>query len=222
MTRIWEDMMTTTVQTDVRRRLGLALFAVAVALTLWLGVFAADAQAALLQLDDWGATGLRTDPDTTALLWSVGIIPLPIAPTTVTPTVDAARYRNPITGGSLDSQTYFGKIRHSGGILLARYNDDNTWTSLSLEKFTIRIDGTPDLTALVGGAVRVPIATLDLSDARITKTREHGHLYLVIGNVGVTLNKTATDAIEATFFGGADVLPDEVPLGTALVFARTL
>ncbi|MBN2203782.1 MAG: hypothetical protein JW767_02055 [Thermoleophilia bacterium] len=214
--------MKATAQPAAKLRLVLLLFAMISAALLTLSVVTADAHAALWRLDDWGATNVRTDPDTTTLLFSAGIIPLPMAPTTVTPTVDAARYRNPITGGRLDSKTLAGKIRHSGGILLARRNADNTWTSLSLERFTIRIDGTPDLTALVAGTVRVPIATLDLSAARITTVREHGHIYLKIANVGVTLNKTATDAIEATFFGGDDVLPDEVKLGTARVFARTI
>lgn len=205
----------------VTRPVVYAVFAVALALALWLGLFAADAQATTLRLDDWGATTVKTDPDTTTLLFEAGIIPLPIAPTTVAPTVDAAKYRNPIVGGSLDSKTFAGTIRHSGGILLARRNADNTWTSLSLERFTIRIDGTPDLTAYVADTVRVPIATLDLSAVKVTTEKVHHRTYIKIANVGVILNKTATDAIEATFFESDDVLPDEVKLGTARVFART-
>lgn len=187
---------------------------------LWLAVFSASASAATLRLDNWGATNVRTDPATTTTLFKAGIIPLPIAPTTVALTSDAARYRNPIVGGSLDSKTLAGRIRHSGGILLAMRNDDNSWTKLALERFTIRIDATPDLTAVVGGA-RIPIATLDLKNAKITKMAVRGRVYLKVNNVGVTLNKTATDAIEATFLNGQDVLPDQVKLGTANVYART-
>ncbi len=204
-----------------RSRALLALFALLLALALWFGVFSATADAATLRLDRWGATNLTTDPDTTTTLFSAGIIPLPMAPTTVAPTSDAARYRNPIIGGSLDSTTLFGRIHHAGGILLAMRNADNSWTALSLERFTIRIDSTPDLTAFVGGTARVQIATLDLSKAKITKFRMNGRTYVRVRNVGVTLNKTATDAIEATFFHGTDTLPDELKLGTANVLART-
>ena len=49
---------------------------------------------------------------------------------------------------------------------------------------------------------------------------KNGRAFVRISNVGVTLNKTATDAIEATFFAGADALPDNVKLGTANVLAR--
>jgi hypothetical protein len=189
------------------------------ALVLWAAVFTADAQAKSVRLDGVRTT-LTTDPATTTLLFSVGVIPLPIAPTPVVPTADAARYSFPVTGGLVDAKTLAGKINHSGGLLLASRNMDDSWTALSLSKFAIRIDADPNLTAIVNGASRVSVADLDLSSAEIKKYMKNGRSYIRVANVGVTLNKTATDAIEATFFGGADALPDMVTLGTATVLAR--
>jgi hypothetical protein len=203
-----------------RSRVALGLLALVLALTLWVTVFAADAQAANVRLDGVRTT-LTTDPDTTTLLFSVGIIPLPIYPTPIVPTPDAAKYSFPVTGGMVDAKTLAGTIRHSGGLLLAKRNQDNSWTALSLSSFTIRIDAEPDLTAIVGvGGPRLSIADLNLKNIVVKRYVRHGRAFVRIWNVPVTLNKTATDAIEATFLGGADALPDNVPLGTANVLAR--
>ncbi len=91
-------------------------------------------------------TTLTTDPATTSALFGAGIIPLPIAPSSVTPTSDAARYTFPVTTGKVDAKTLAGYIRHSGGILLAQ-RDGMGWKALSLAKFTIHITGAPYLTA---------------------------------------------------------------------------
>jgi hypothetical protein len=204
---------------EMRRGFALGALLLALVAALWLGVFAPDAHAKTLRLDGVTTT-LTTDPATTTLLFGAGIIPLPIAPSFVAPTADAAKYTFPITGGSVDAKTLAGAIRHSGGLLLARRNQDNTWTALSLANFTIRIDASPDLTAAINGAARASIADLDLGDATISKYMKNHRQYIRIANVAVTLNKTATDAIEATFLGGADALPDNVKLGTATVAAR--
>ena len=202
-----------------RNRVALGLLALVLALTFWAAVFATDAQAANVRLDGVRTT-LTTDPATTTLLFSVGVIPLPIAPTPVVPTANAARYSFPVTGGMVDAKTLVGKIRHSGGILLAKRNPDNSWTALGLSEFTIRIDASPNLTANVTGVGRVSIADLDLSKKVVKTYVRNGRAFVKISNVGVTLNKTATDAIEATFFAGANALPDTVKLGTANVLAR--
>ncbi len=136
-----------------RNRVALGLLALVLALTLWATVFAADAQAANVRLDGVRTT-LTTDPDTTTLLFSVGIIPLPIYPTPIVPTTNAAKYSFPVTGGMVDAKTLAGNIRHSGGLLLAKRNPDNSWTALGLSNFTIRIDAKPDLTAIVTGVGR--------------------------------------------------------------------
>jgi hypothetical protein len=202
-----------------RNRVALGLLALVLALTLWAAVFAADAQAATVRLDGVRTT-LTTDPDTTTLLFGAGIIPLPIFPTPIVPTADAARYSFPVTVGYVDAKTLAGNIRHSGGLLLAKRNPDNSWTALSLSSFTIRIDAKPDLTAIVNAGPRLSIADLNLKNMVVKRYVRHGRAFVSIANVAVTLNKTATDAIEATFLGGADVLPDNVPLGRANVLAR--
>jgi hypothetical protein len=199
-----------------RTRPLLAVLAVAMLLSIWLAVAAPQAQAATLRLDGMRTT-LTTDPGTTTALFSAGIIPLPIWPTPVVPTADAARYSFPITGGRVDGKTLAGNIRHSGGLLLASRNMDDTWTALGLSRFTIMIDGSPSISALVNSGARAEIADLDLGSAEIKKYRKSGRTFIRISNVGVTLNKTATDAIDATF---GTALPDHVKLGTATVLAR--
>jgi hypothetical protein len=198
------------------RRVASALLALATALALWLVIAAPRAEAATLKLKGVSTT-VTTDPATTLALFSGGIIPLPIAPSSVAPTTNAARYAFPITGGMVDSKTLVGEIRHSGGLVLAHYNSDNTWTALSLARFTVKINGSPSISAVVNGGKRADIATLDLSGIHVKKYMKGGHTFVRISNVGVTLNKTATDAVDATF---GTSLPDTLPLGTATVLAR--
>jgi hypothetical protein len=100
------------------KRITVSLVTLAVLLSLAFAVFAADAQAKTVRLDG-ARTTLTTDPGTTTTLFGAGIIPLPIAPTAVVPTADAAKYGFPITGGKVDAKTLAGSIRHSGGLLLA-------------------------------------------------------------------------------------------------------
>src|SRR5674476_466665 len=84
----------------IRRPAGLGLLGLALVLTLSLFVLVAapQTQAATLRLDGMRTT-LTTDPGTTEALWDAGIIPLPVAPSTVSATTDAARYTFPITTG---------------------------------------------------------------------------------------------------------------------------
>ena len=203
-------------QTLSARNIGLAVLALALALSLWLVVAAPQAQAATVKLDG-ARTTLTTDPGTTTALFSAGIVPLPVWPTPVVPTSDAAQYTFPITGGAVDAKTLAGSIGHSGGLLLAQRTSTNGWKSLGLTSFTINITGSPNLTAKVNGGARAEIATLDLSSAKITKFTKKGRAYVHIANVGVTLNATATGAINTTF---GTHLPSAVKLGTADVLAR--
>ena len=135
--------------------LGLLGLALVLALSLFVLLAAPQAQAATLRLDGMQTT-LTTDPGTTGALWAAGIIPLPVAPSTVSPTSDAARYTFPITTGRVDAKTTAGFIKHSGGLLLARY--EMGWQALKLTKFTINITGAPNLTAIVNDGARVEIA----------------------------------------------------------------
>ena len=146
----------------LRRPAGLGLLGLALVLSLSLLVLVAapQAQAAKVNLDGMRTT-LTTDPGTTSALFGAGIIPLPMAPSSITPTSDAARYTFPITGGRVDAKTLAGRITHSGGILLAQ-RDGMGWKALSLGKFTIHITGAPYLSAVVNGGDRLAIADLDL------------------------------------------------------------
>jgi hypothetical protein len=192
---------------------------VGLAIVLSLGLFALlaapSAEAAKVRLDG-NRTTLTTDPGTTSALFAAGIIPFPIAPSTIAPTAKAARYTFPVTGGKVDAKTLAGTIRHSGGLLLAQ-RDGMGWKALSLSKFTIHVTGKPYLSAVVNGGKRLAIAKLDLGDAKIRKYTKGGRAYVSIKNVGVTLNATAMGAINGTF---GVALPDEVKLGTAGVLAR--
>jgi len=194
--------------------LGLLGLALVLALSLLVLLAAPQAQAATLRLDGMQTT-LTTDPGTTGALWAAGIIPLPVAPSTVSPTSDAARYTFPVTTGRVDAKTTAGFIKHSGGLLLARY--DMGWQALKLTKFTINITGTPNLTAIVNDGARVEIADLDLSQAEIKTFTKNHRIYRTVKNVGVTLNATAMGAINDTF---GTSLPSSVKLGTADVMAR--
>ena len=196
-------------------RLGLVGLALLLSLSLLVLVAAPQAQAAKVGLDGKRTT-LTTDPGTTSALFGAGIIPFPIAPSTIAPTADAARYTFPITGGRVDAKTLAGTIRHSGGLLLAQ-RDGMGWKALSLAKFTIHVTGKPYLSAVVNGGKRLAIADLDLGDAQIKKYTRGGRAYVSIKNVGVTLNATAMGAINGTF---GVALPDSVKLGTANVLAR--
>ena len=201
----------------IRRPAGLGLLGLALVLSLSLLVLAAapQARAATVKLDGVRTT-LTTDPGTTSALFGAGIIPLPIASSSVTPTSDAARYTFPVTAGKVDATTLAGYIRHSGGILLAQ-RDGMGWKALSLAKFGIHITGAPYLTAVVNGGDRLAIADLDLGSAQIKKFTKGGRAFVSIKNVGVTLNATAMGAVNATF---GTALPDSVKLGTADVLAR--
>ena len=194
--------------------LGLLGLAVVLAISLFVLLAAPQAQAATLRLDGMQTT-LTTDPGTTGALWAAGIIPLPVAPSTVSPTSDAARYTFPVTTGRVDAKTTAGFIKHSGGLLLARY--DMGWQALKLTKFTINITGAPNLTAIVNDGARVEIADLDLSQAEIKTFTKNHRIYRTVKNVGVTLNATAMGAINDAF---GTSLPSSVKLGTADVLAR--
>jgi hypothetical protein len=195
--------------------LGLAGLALVLSLSLFLLVAAPQAQAAKVSLDGKRTT-LTTDPGTTSALFGAGIIPLPITPSSIAPTSNAARYAFPVTGGRVDAKTLAGTIRHSGGILLAQ-RDGMGWKALGLGKFTIHVTGKPYLSAIVNGGKRLAIADLDLGSAAIKKYVRGGRAYVSIKNVGVTLNTTAMGALNATF---GTALPDNVKLGTANVLAR--
>jgi hypothetical protein len=195
------------------------LLALAVVLALSLSLIAAlpaHAQTAKVVHLNGVQTTLTTDSATTNLLFGAGIIPLPVWPTPVVPTTTTAQYTFPVTAGHINPANLFGTIVHSGGIVLA-HKTTTGWQALSLTKFAISISAHPSLSAIVNGKSRATIATLDLGMAKIVRYASHGWSYVRISNVGVSLNQTAVDAINATF--GTD-LSAPVKLGTAAVLVR--
>jgi hypothetical protein len=178
---------------------------------------AAKAQAQVVQLDGV-KTQLTTDRATTKVLLKNRILPLPVGKTGFRPILGkggiAARYSFPITGGSLDAATLAGTIDHAGGI---RFLNARNGRSLKLTKFRIEIGAAPGLTAEVNGnpAVRVRILDLDLSQARIDRSRLP---YVSVRNVGATLTQEAADALNATL--RVSLFQAGTRLGTADVLAR--
>ena len=95
-----------------------------------------------------GTTTVALDPGAGAALQSLGIAAAPIGS-------DALAF--PITGGTVNAKTFAGRSRTAAASRSAVGP-----RRVELTDFTIGIDDTPDLTALVGGQ-RVPILTVDLS-----------------------------------------------------------
>ena len=114
----------------------------------------------------------------------------------------------PVTNGRLNAKTYAGIVRHTGGLRLQRGD-----TVVDLYNFAIEIDGTPELTAVVGGS-RIAIADLDLSGAKIAATKRT----LSVGNVVVALNETAAGALNGAF--GTTAFTTGLVLGTASLETR--
>ena len=152
-----------------------------------------------------GATTLALDPAAVAALTGLGVTPAPIAPARALPSGELAF---PIEN-SLRNALRTGVIRHSGGISLTAGG-----TTVKLERFVLdpvrRV-----LTARVGSA-RVPILSLDFSDARI---RFDGRR-LVIGPVGGSLPEAAAGALNAALGLAPGTVPSGLKLGDATVRYR--
>jgi len=201
--------------TTTVRRPG-ALIAVAVlALALAFFVVTSTARADTLKLAG-GYTQLTTDPGTTKVLLQQRVIPLPVYPSWVIPTIVdsqlALRYRFYITGGQIDGATLGGEIYHSGGL---------KWVNLrNGKKFVVR-DFTIDtvngqLTAAIPalGGARAPILNLDLSKVEVTQRR----IYTKVGPVPATLTDVAAGALNQ--YLGVSFFAEGIPVGTAHVYAR--
>ncbi len=145
-----------------------------------------------------GSTSLTLDPGAGAALQSLGIAAAPIGS-------DALAF--PITGGSVNAKTYAGTIEHSGGIALTKGA-----TRVELTSFTIGIDDTPELTALVGGQ-RVPILSVDLS---ALKASVKGRT-ITLDGAALKLTAAAAGALNQAF--GTTAFTEGLLLGTATVKA---
>lgn len=145
-----------------------------------------------------GSTSLTLDPGAGAALQSLGIAAAPIGS-------DSLAF--PITGGSVNAKTYAGTIEHSGGIALTKGA-----TRVELTDFTIGIDDTPELTALVGGQ-RVPILSVDLS---ALKASVKGRT-ITLDGAALKLTAAAAGALNQAF--GTTAFTEGLLLGTATVKA---
>jgi hypothetical protein len=188
----------------------------AVLLAAMLGIVAlsggtASAQAAIVPLDGV-KTQLTTNPATTEVLLDNAIVPLPVRPAGVESVWKgkalALRYSFPITGGRVNSNTLFGRIDHSGGILFANLSNGDT---LKLTKFRIRIDQDPGLSAAVNGDPATRVRILD------AKVRMKGRR-VTVKNVDATLTAEAAAALNASL--GVGFFAEGIELGTAKVSAR--
>jgi hypothetical protein len=152
-----------------------------------------------------GVTTLALDPAAAAALKGLGVTPAPIAPARALPSGELAF---PITN-SFRNALRTGVVRHSGGISLTAGS-----TTVNLEDFVIdpfrRV-----LTARVGDA-RLPILSLDFSDARV---RFNGRR-LTIGPVAGSLTAGAADALNAAFGLAPGTVPAGLKLGHATVRYR--
>lgn len=151
-----------------------------------------------------GSTDLTLDPGTAQALTDLGVTAAPIDPASALP---SGALSFPITGGSADTASFAGQVRHSGGISLTAGS-----TTVELKDFTINVDSDPDLTAMVGDQ-RVSILTLDLSSLEASvKGRK-----ITLANVQAKLTKAAADALNAAF--GVTAFTEGLTLGTARVNA---
>ena len=192
--------LTRTAARALNAALGTHLFARGIVL----GTGRVHARLAELFVED-GSTSLAVDPSAAAALASQGIAPGLIAPAAANPDGSLAF---PITRGRVDAETFAGLIRHSGGLSLTKGS-----TRVELTRFDIGIDGSPQLTALVGGS-RVPILNLDLSGL----TQDVDGLGVTLGNVRATLTAEAAAALNQAF--GTTAFSEGLLLGVATVRAE--
>jgi hypothetical protein len=152
-----------------------------------------------------GSTELTPDAGTLKVLTDARITPGLVAPATSTP---AGAFSFPIVADSrIRTQLTSGTIAHLGGISLTRDQ-----TVLSLTDYAINL-ATGTLAAKPNGGSAADILALDLSNARGTRQG----LDLDIAGVVAKINKTASDALTATF---GTPSTEGAPLGTVVLKAR--
>jgi hypothetical protein len=198
--------------TTRKRYLVLALALLALAVGFF--TITASAQAQTLTLAG-GYTQLTTDPGTTKALVANRILPLPVFPAWVIPTVSngqlALRYRFYITGGQIDGATLGGEIYHSGGLKFANLRNGR---SLTVKSFTIDTVN-KQLTAWIPAlGLRAPILDLDLSGVSVTPSGR----YTMVGPVPTKLTPIAATVLNDKL--GTNLFSGGLAIGTATVFAR--
>lgn len=146
-----------------------------------------------------GATELHLNAATAGVLTEAGLSLAPVGPATAR----GLRVSFPITGGDIDPSTAVGRVAHSGGLAFTSHG-----TTVRLTDFVVRTTGAPVLTAAVGAA-RIPLASIDLSNASVIR-RGAGGIGTWVVRAQANLTPAAAAALNAAF--GTD-LPGGVNIG---------
>jgi hypothetical protein len=165
----------------VRRTIGAGLAIGALALTA-----SAPASAATYPVGG-GNTTLKLDAGTASALTSLGVAVHRVG----TATKVMGGFRFPVTGGLIDGDSVAGNVNHSGGLLLRAGT-----TRVNLTNYRIITTGTPRLVGKVNGSTaNVPLFTLDLSKAKITRVG----LGTRVSGVALNLHPRGAAALRAAF-----------------------
>jgi hypothetical protein len=152
-----------------------------------------------------GGTTLTPAPEVSAAFTALGVTLAPAGHATAT----ASGFNFPITGGKVNPKTFAGTVLHAGsGITFSKGG-----ASLTLSDFTVQIDSTPSLSALVGGT-RVEILALDTSKISIGAAPNG----LIAANMGATLTASSAAALNAAF--STNVFSAGLRLGTVAIGAK--
>lgn len=143
-----------------------------------------------------GLTTVTTAPGIAGVLVDAGVIPLPVAPSTVESSDGSMglvlSYGFKITGGNPDFDDPAGKVRHSGGLNFVASDG----TALEVGKFEIDLKaGKIFAQEINGDKGTIALLDLDLSKARITMPHER----VIVSNIGLYLDPAAAEALNATF-----------------------
>lgn len=152
-----------------------------------------------------GATEVTLDAGAAGALQSLGVN---VAPTGKAYATKSGAIRFPITRGEVDAETLAGQIRHAGGLEFSAGK-----TSLTLDRYHINIDGSPDLSARVNrmGPDRIELFDVDVSGLQVGS--EKGKT--ILSGVKLTLSDTAAGALNATF--GVDAFAEGLAIADARV-----
>ena len=152
-----------------------------------------------------GTTTLSPTSDVSTALGVLGVTLAPTGKATTT----ATGFGFPVTGGRVNGRTFAGTVRHAGSGITASRGA----ASFTLSDFTIGIDSTPSLSALVAGT-RVELLALDTSVIQIGAAAGG----LVAANIGATLTAAAAAALNAAF--NTTAFSSGLRLGTVAIGVR--
>ena len=147
-----------------------------------------------------GTTDLHINPATAGALTDAGLSVAPVGPATA----KGLRVTFPVTGGAINPATAAGRVTHSGGLAFSSHG-----TTVRLTNFIVTTTGgRPVLTAAVGSA-RIPLAGIDLSNAKVIR-RGSGGIDTWVVRAQANLTAVAAGALNAAF---GSQLPGGVNVG---------